>query len=709
MKKKIFLASLILIIVTILAACSFGFQSSGSTKAAPQNPLPYAMFDPKNDEEIIEAILKEDIVPDHLIIKTSHDFDINSLKKGKIEVVGAFTLGSSRYYRLKVINGNIRALINSIRMLPGIEYAEYELRSHIPDPMQNAPIDENKPSSKGASEIRAVLNDPETWGRFGHFEITKALDAYKAYGVGTNEVYVAIVDSGINRIHEDFIKADNSQVVVRALSAFNANGSFVGNEAQFVEVPQNENWDDVGHGSHTAGIIAALGNNEKGIAGVAWKNVKLISYKCFSDTSNYSGSDWAVYGGLADLIQWKKNNNISQTIPVNMSLGGSYAGWFEIDMINQALENGIMIVASMGNDGYNYHKYPASYTGVMAVGATRADGTKVHFSTSGSHISVSAPGYNIYSTYNKNNTSYTDMSGTSMAAPFVTGTIAYLLTFNPNLKPSQLRTIIESTATDIGEQGWDEDTGYGLVNVKAAIDKVKHNQIPADGSMYSNKCVSIYVKNINENYNSGIQGVPKAMPGIPVYLYDSNGNYVYLSYTSYRNGKAEFRMLKPGTYKAVTNYWGIKKETTFTLSSQDITKEIEYNIQTGYIQTLHNLAKDSSQTSGADTVLSIYDKNQNLIFGPFDYDFLDEISMNMTRGEELYLLIEPYDLSSTGEYGLWIGWSQKSNTNTTEGRGNNLDDLFEENDSFSQAAQISFETEYGLYLGDADWFKFTVP
>jgi thermitase len=715
MKRTIaFLAAALAIMAMV--GCNLSLKTNGTSTASSGTMAAYTMFEPADEDELAAAAVNGDVNAGYVIVKVASSFKTATFTGFGAKVVGHFNLGGYNYYRLYKKDGAVK-LVASLSKTAGVVYAQHELVLRIPDDEVSSGVAEKTIlNSRNATEISSVLNDPMTWGRYGHFETTKAIDAYKAYGVGSNTVYVVDIDTGINRTHEDFATSDGGQIIEYAKSAFESRDGgytfdFVGGDNPFVDVPTYENWDEEGHGTHTAGTIAAVGNNGVGVAGVAWKNVRLISYKCFSDdASSGSGSDWAVYGGFADLIDWKTTNGITQTIPVNMSLGSSYAGYFELDMINQALSHNIMVVASMGNSGYNAPQYPAAYSGVMAVGATRADGSKVSFSTSGNFISVSAPGYDIYSTYIGGNDKYVDMSGTSMAAPFVTGTVAYLLTFDPTLKPDQLRTIIESTATDIGDSGWDEDTGAGLVNVKAAADLVKNGTIPASGSVYSTKTTKIYVKNTNSNYDSGITGYKTAVIGQPVYIYDSDGDYVCLGLTNGVNGSAEFKMLKPGSYTARTNYLGTMKEKTFKVSNtNDVVLSFDYDIAVLLIQTVPNLAEDPGASTGADTILTVYDNLGNAIAGPYDHGTLDTLSVSgLESGKTYYIGITQYE-GATGEYGLNVGFTTVNSVNTTNGRGAGADDEFEDNDTLATAKLITVGTDYGLYQGDADYFYFVMP
>ena len=713
MKKNIYRSiargALLVSLLLILSGCNFFPKQGSQLQKAPDFYPEYSMFQPKTLKEFDNAVQLGHVSSDTLIAKTSIDFDKDQFSKCELEVIGSFEVEGNRYFRLHA-SQNIFKKAKRIEKLKGVLYVEHELRSYIPKNEQGPFID-SIASSKGAGEISAVLNDPETWGRYGHFEITHAIDAYRDLGFGDNTVYVVDIDTGIDQTHEDFyLHLEDKSIIEYAKSAFYENGDYVGNMENFIEVPANENWDDMGHGTHTAGIIAALGNNGIGVAGVAWKNVKLISYKCFSEVSPYSGYDWPVYGGFADLVDWKKANAPEQTIPVNMSLGGYYASAFELEMISYALRNGIVIIASMGNDGTERAQYPAAYAGVIAVGATRANEEKVGFSTSGKHISVSAPGYNIYSTFNDGG--YADMSGTSMSAPFVTGLVAYMLTFNPDLTADQIKAILEQTAMDIGPTGWDTGTGYGLVDVRKAVTKVKNNEIPLVGSIYASGEAVISVQNLDSEYDSGNTHYPDAVGGVPVYLYGADGSFVAVGVSNYTDGSVSFRLLKPGDYTAKTNWGGVPKSQAFNMpATGNKTQSINYDMKIYYAQTLWNELMDPDYFSWADSVLTLYTEEGSLIVGPYDYSYLDTLMIPVKSGQSYVLGIEPYsnDEYSWGEYGLIISQDLYDSVNTNNGRGSGDDDTFEPNNDFASAKDIDVDIEYGLYLGDGDYFRFIIP
>ncbi len=710
--KRYTLPTIAALLVLVLAGCSFG--TSGTTiVGGPAGMTEYRRFTPASESDLAAAVAAGDVSANHVIAKAVAGFNTATFARLGFTVAGSWSADGYTYYRLKASDRLVKRTASLSRQR-GIIYAEHELVSSIPERID---VDASSLSGKGAASIASVLNDPKTWGSFGHFENTKAIDAYRDLGFGSTTVYVADIDTGINRLNEDFITADGAQIIEYAKSAFTSSDhgrtfTFVGDGTPFVTVPENENWDDGAHGSHTAGTIAALGNNGKGVAGVAWKNVKLISYKCFAEDTSGSGSDWAVYTGLKDLADWRKAQGITQTIPVNMSLGGTYAGAYELEMINYALSNGIVIIASMGNDGTYGAKYPASYAGVIAVGATRGNGEKVHFSSMGKHISVMAPGYNIMSTSTSydntvGNAAYEDMSGTSMAAPFVTGLVAYMLTYNPTLTLDQIKTILESTADNMGPAGWDPDTGYGQVNVKNAVAKVKSGDIPAPGSVYCTTRINVSVKNINANYDSGIPGNPHAVVGQSVYLYGPDGKYVTLGVTDSNAGSTSFLALKPGTYKAVVNYLGTMKEASAVLTnSADVAVDFEFDIPILLIQTVENYAVGGYS---ADTIISLYDEDGHLVAGPHDKGGLDTLVVaGLEAGARYYVQLEIYD-DYTGEYGLNVGFSLVDSVDTLNGRGDGEDDLFEPNDDIEAATPITIGESYGQYLGNEDWFTFVMP
>ena len=267
------------------------------------------------------------------------------------------------------------------------------------------------------------------------------IDAEMVWPTGNNAdtIKVGIIDTGISKDHPD-LKA-NIKGGVNTIR------------------PQKSWNDDNGHGSHVAGIVAAL-NNSSGVVGAA-PLADLYAIKVL----NANGS-----GYLSDVIegiQWAVAKNMRV---VNMSLGTGSDILSMRDAVIAARNAGVVVVAAAGNSGGSV-LYPAAYPEVIAVSATDQDNQSAWFSSYGPEVDLAAPGVSIYSTYKSSN--YATLSGTSMAAPHVAGAAALLLNMqvgaydannNGNWDPAEVQTKLQATAGDLGSDGFDNLFGHGLVN-----------------------------------------------------------------------------------------------------------------------------------------------------------------------------------------------------------------------------------------------------
>ncbi|SHK53762.1 Serine protease, subtilisin family [Clostridium cavendishii DSM 21758] len=213
--------------------------------------------------------------------------------------------------------------------------------------------------------------------------------------------------------------------------------------------------DDNGHGTHVAGIIGGKGVNG-GVKGVA-PDSSIYAVKALDSSGSGYTSD--IIAG----IDWAIQNKMDI---VSMSLGSSESDVSLQNAVDTAYSKGILVVAAAGNDGNSSGtgtnvNYPANYSSVIAVGAVDSSNTRASFSSTGSKVEVSAPGVNVASTYL--NGGYVQMSGTSMATPFVSGDLALLKQKYPNYTNVQLRQLLDSNIVDLGVQGRDSFYGYGLI------------------------------------------------------------------------------------------------------------------------------------------------------------------------------------------------------------------------------------------------------
>ena len=215
--------------------------------------------------------------------------------------------------------------------------------------------------------------------------------------------------------------------------------------------------DEQGHGTSVAGIIGAVTNNKIGISGIA-PTCKLLNVRAFDATGNAEEDDIAMAIVYAAMQKSKV---------ICMSFGDIVYSPLTADAIAFAYSMNCVLIASAGNDGNILKRYPASYSHVMAIGATTQNDNKASFSSYGSHISLSAPGIAIPTTARNN--AYKNFQGTSASAPIVAGAAALLISQNPNFKNSDVQGILQSSAKDIGERGWDPLYGAGRVDILSAL------------------------------------------------------------------------------------------------------------------------------------------------------------------------------------------------------------------------------------------------
>ncbi|WP_410512428.1 S8 family serine peptidase [Paenibacillus sp. BR2-3] len=225
--------------------------------------------------------------------------------------------------------------------------------------------------------------------------------------------------------------------------------------------------DDNGHGTHVAGIISAR-NDGIGLVGVA-PGVQLYAVKALNQdgvgnlTDILEGLDWAINNGM-DII--------------NLSLGTEEDSLAMQQMVDRAYDEGILVVASAGNSqegiplSINTVNYPAKYDSVIAVAAIDSANTRGSFSSVGDEVEVAAPGVNIISTYVKadGTEGYAMTSGTSQAAPHVSGTLALLKQKYPSMTNAQLREEMRKYAVDLGAPGRDSEFGFGALTFNEQAD-----------------------------------------------------------------------------------------------------------------------------------------------------------------------------------------------------------------------------------------------
>jgi subtilisin family serine protease len=243
-----------------------------------------------------------------------------------------------------------------------------------------------------------------------------------------SNIIIAVVDTGVEYTHEDLssnIFLNQDEVCDDGID--NDNNGYIDDCFGWDFAYDDKNpLDGNGHGTHVTGIIAAQGNNSKGIAGVCW-NAKIMPIKVLDDSGDGNESD------VATGIEYAVDNGakiINLSVEANFSLPLVYSA------ISYAEENGVMVITAAGNYGYDIDQnyiYPAVYSkdfdNLINVGNSDQNdllGTRSNYGSI--MVDIFAPGEYIYSTWKGN--SYKYETGTSMAAPFFTGVLANFLSYN---------------------------------------------------------------------------------------------------------------------------------------------------------------------------------------------------------------------------------------------------------------------------------------
>jgi thermitase len=312
----------------------------------------------------------------------------------------------------------------------------------------------------------SLADDPE----FPRQDNLSAVQAPQTWAVlpSMQEVLVAVIDSGVDVNHPDLVDQiwqnagevglDANGNDKRANGVDDDRNGYVDDWQGWNLISANNNViDTLGHGTHLAGIIGAAVDNSIGVAGVA-PNARLLPVKALDD------SGVGAYSRVAEGITYA--TDMGARI-INLGFSGISFSEMLQSAIDYAVTRGVLVVAASGNNGLTTPNYPAGYAGVLAVTAVDNDGYWTGFPASGEHVSLAAPGRDVYST--SPGGFYRALSGTSQAAAHVAG-IAALLAGQPQLNDvSILRNALLNSARDLGDPGRDHYFGFGMVQANNAL------------------------------------------------------------------------------------------------------------------------------------------------------------------------------------------------------------------------------------------------
>ena len=324
--------------------------------------------------------------------------------------------------------------LNLLRRDPRVEYAELDAVWHVDE--LSPPNDARYAEQWGLENTGQAVN--------GHAAGTAGvdIDAVHAWerGRGSEEVVVAVIDSGVDYDHEDLAAnmwVNEDEVPGNGIDD-DRNG--VVDDVHGYDAIRNSGDpdDDIGHGTHVAGIIGAVGDNGRGVAGVNW-TTRIMALKFLGSTGGGTTSDAIA---CIDYILRMKERGANVRV-VNCSWGSTAPSKALADAIAKAADEGILFVCASGNNAVDTDRvphYPSSYEmdGVVSVAALAADDSLAPFSNWGrASVDIAAPGVDVLSTLPDGR--YGFASGTSMASPFVAGVAALVASDSPEMPIGQLR------------------------------------------------------------------------------------------------------------------------------------------------------------------------------------------------------------------------------------------------------------------------------
>ncbi|PKM62345.1 MAG: hypothetical protein CVU97_05865, partial [Firmicutes bacterium HGW-Firmicutes-21] len=503
------------LLITLLLIIPTVFTAVGATEPA-QNPFEY-------NDNLRQAVLQGSVdenakIAYSLSQKSAASSAVPSENGGTVYIV-RFTSETSLTDIYDIVKGyNYKLLANSGVRLFSIVLYNYE--SFVNQYRDNIDYIEEVIHRQTA----AVTNDPllsDSWEY-------KKMNIFNAWNFtsGKSSVIVAVLDTGIERSHEDFAGT-------RILPGFDT----VTQRALVTN-------DSSGHGTMVSGLIAATGNNRRGSAGVAY-GATILPIRVSSTETSISSED-LVFG-----IYFAADAGAKV---INMSLGGYSSSFAEEDAIRFALNKGCILVASSGNDGaYNYGGdavYPASYDGVISVGSIGEDGSVSSFSQYNEYVDVVAPGEKITVMVYQNGVSeYKHYKGTSFSAAFVSAIAALAashLDSKVSFGTSEFRSLIKTTG---GKRN--NYYGHGVIDAVKILELVNLPIVSgvSDGETYSEM--------VTVKFNRGSATL--------------DGEAIFNN---------EFEVIENGPHTLVITYGAYKRTIKFTVDNKPLT--YNYKLESNY-------------------------------------------------------------------------------------------------------------------------------
>lgn len=368
-------------------------------------------------------------------------------------------LGLSRMFRVHIDEPRrTREVLAELRALDAVERASVQTLAYAPLRLPSRPA--------AAAALTSAMWEPR---------LRVGADRALALEPGDPRVTVAVVDTGVSLRHPELagrLLAGGFDTVDLGDGPLNEELELVGDSRERDATPD----DETGHGSHVAGVIGARGLCiPPGLAGAA--SVLPMRVLAAARAMGDGGGQLLGVGALGDIDAGLKLAVDRGADVINMSFGtpadsvDPHAGRPHEEVVAYAAARGCVLVAAAGNSGSRADFYPAALPDVIAVGSMGADGRRSRFSTYGPHLALCAPGESVISTGVH---LYRRSSGTSHAAPFVTGAAALLvaraLRRGRRLSVEGVRRLLTESARQAnGRRGFDVETGHGLLDAAGAL------------------------------------------------------------------------------------------------------------------------------------------------------------------------------------------------------------------------------------------------
>jgi len=454
-----------------------------------------------------------------LVIKFSDDYSRSSFSVDKQNPQTGFSAVDALFntYRVNALEKMFvqteKSLSRGDQDLSGYYRVTFDTTLSLDDAFKEfAALDQVAGVEKvGVHPIDATPNDASFSGLWGlHQANDRDIDAPEAWDIesGDSSILVGAMDTGVQWQHPDLAGAspyingnvwinwaeyngfeneddDGNGYVddIRGWDWVDVTGQWSGEDGG---TPDNNPMDFNGHGTHTAGTMAAITNNSIGVAGVAggWTptgGCRVVPLRIGWSQANSSGGEtgYVRMDFAAQAFNYATQLGVTA---VNCSWGSSNSGGISA-AVDNAIANGMVVVTSSGNSGNTTASYLAARTDVLAVASVTSTGAKSSFSNYGTWVDVSAPGSSINSTYsNHGSATYGFLSGTSMASPHVAGLAGLIRSRVPGLSSSEVRDLIVASTDNIDAQNpsYIGTLGTGRINAFTALQSLFSATASAD-------------------------------------------------------------------------------------------------------------------------------------------------------------------------------------------------------------------------------------